>query len=124
MSQLFIRSESIFGLNKIFRSMKILYYLREISKLFDWYFLLPQIKRIQLNYIIILTIVITLTYFNDKRHSENYAILSSRIDSVNNNRAKEQEKYTAKLEYYTDKFNSLLVVLIQQKKEIKQIKED
>jgi hypothetical protein len=123
MSQFFIKSESIFGLNKKCH-MKILYYLREISKLFDWYFLLPQIKRIQLNYIIILTIVITLAYYNDKRHSENYAVLSARIDSVNDNRTKEQEKYTAKLEYYTDKFNSLLVVLIQQKKEIKQIKED
>jgi hypothetical protein len=77
-----------------------------------------------LNYIIILTVVISLAYYNDKRHSENYAILSARIDSVNNSRAKEQEKYTTKLEYYTDKFNSLLVVLIQQKKEIKQIKED
>jgi hypothetical protein len=104
--------------------MKILDYFKEIPKLFDWYFLLPQIKRIQLNYIIILSVVITLAYYNDKRHSENYAILSARIDSVNNNRAKEQEKYTTKLEYYTDKFNSLLVVLIQQRKEIKQIKED
>jgi hypothetical protein len=104
--------------------MKILDFFKEIPKLFDWYFLLPQIKRIQLNYIIILTVVMILAYYNDKRHSENYAILSARIDSVNNNRAKEQEKYTTKLEYYTDKFNSLLVVLIQQRKEIKQIKED
>lgn len=104
--------------------MKILDFFKEIPKLLDWYFLLPQLKRIQLNYIIILSIVFTMAYYNDKRHNENYAILSARIDNVNNNRAKEQEKYTAKLELYTDKFNSLLVVLIQQRKEIKQIKED
>lgn len=104
--------------------MKILDFFREIPKIFDWYFLLPQIKRIQMNYIILLSIVITFAYYNDKRHTENYAVLSARIDSVNNNRTKEQEKYTAKLEYYTDKFNSLLVVLIEQRKEIEQIKKD
>lgn len=104
--------------------MKLLDYFREIPKLFDWYFLMLPIKRIQMNYIIILSIVSTLAYYNDKRHNENYAILSARIDSVNNNRTKEQEKYTAKLEFYTDKFNNLLVVLIEQRKEIEQIKKD
>lgn len=104
--------------------MKILEYFQEIPKLFDWYFLLPPIKRIQLNYIVILALVISLAYYNDKRHSANYAVITARIDSVNNNRAKEQEKYTAKLEFYTDKFNNLLVKLIEQRERIKQIKED
>jgi hypothetical protein len=104
--------------------MNLMDLFSSIPKLFDWYLAMPIIKRIQINYITILTLVIVFTYYNDKRHAANYTILSARIDTINNSRAKEQEKYTAKLEYYTDKFNSLLVVLIQQKKEIKQIKEE
>lgn len=104
--------------------MNLIEIFSAIPRLFDWYLAMPLIKRIQINYITLLALVIGFSYYNDKRHTDNYAVLSSRIDSINNSRAKEQEKYTAKLEYYTDKFNSLLVVLIQQKKEIKQIKEE
>lgn len=103
--------------------MKILDYFKEIPKLFDWYFLLTPIKRIQLNYIILLGLITFLAYKNDERHRQNYAVLSARIDSVNDNRSKEQEKYTGKLEYYTEKFNHLLEIVIQQNKEVKQIKE-
>ncbi|MDR6844499.1 hypothetical protein [Flavobacterium granuli] len=95
--------------------MKILDYFRELPKIFDWYFLLPQIKRIQLNYIILLATVMSIAYYNDKRHRENYTILSTRIDAINNSRTQEQEKYTTKLVYYTDKFNHLLELLIQQR---------
>lgn len=104
--------------------MKILDFFREIPKLFDWYFLLPQLKRIQLNYIVLITSVITLSYYNDKRHRNNYTVLSARNDTINNSRTKEQEKYTAKLEFYTDKFNNLLELLIQQRKEREQIKNE
>lgn len=99
--------------------MKILDFFREIPKLFDWYFTLPQLKRISLNYIVIIALLITLSYYNDKQHRDNYAVLSSRIDSVNDSRAKEQEKYTTKLEYYTEKFNHLLEMLLQKKEQDK-----
>jgi hypothetical protein len=104
--------------------MKILDFFREIPKLFDWYFLLPQLKRLQLNYIILIASVITISYYNDKRHRENYIVLSARNDTINNSRTKEQEKYTSKLEFYTDKFNHLLELLIQQRKEREQIKNE
>ena len=94
--------------------MKYLAYLREIPKLFNWYFTLSPLKRIQLNYIILLTIVLTVAYFNDQQHRENYTIVSNRIDSVNTARAKEQEQYSQKLVYYTEKFNNLLEILIKQ----------
>lgn len=99
--------------------MKILDFFSEIPKLFDWYFRLPQLKRIQLNYIVLISLIIILSYYNDKQHRDNYAVLSARIDSVNNSRAKEQEKYTTKLEYYTDKFNHLLEILLQKKEQDK-----
>lgn len=104
--------------------MKILDFFREIPKLFDWYFLLPALKRIQMNYIILIALIITLSYYNDKRHRDNYTVLSARNDTINNSRTKEQEKYTAKLEFYTDKFNHLLEILMQQKKEKEQINKD
>ena len=104
--------------------MKILDFFREIPKLFDWYFLLPALKRIQMNYIILIALIITLSYYNDKRHRDNYTVLSARNDTIINSRTKEQEKYTAKLEFYTDKFNHLLEILMQQKKEKEQINKD
>jgi hypothetical protein len=104
--------------------MKILDFFREIPKLFDWYFQLPQLKRIQLNYILLIALLFTISYYNDKQHRENYIVLSVRIDAVNNSRTKEQEKYTTKLEFYTDKFNHLLELLIQQKKEREQLKNE
>jgi hypothetical protein len=104
--------------------MKILDYFREIPKLFDWYFLLSQLKRTQLNYIILIASIITISYYNDKQHRENYIVLSNRNDTINNSRTKEQEKYTAKLEFYTDKFNHLLEILIQQRKEREQLKNE
>lgn len=104
--------------------MKILDYFREIPNFFNWYFQLPQLKRIQMNYIVLIALLITLSYYNDKQHRENTAGLSNRIDAINNSRTKEQEKYTTKLEYYTDKFNHLLELLIQQKKEQEQLKKE
>jgi hypothetical protein len=104
--------------------MKYLDYILQFPKLFDWYFTLPAIKRIQLNYILLLTAVASLAYYNDKLHRENTIALSNRIDSTNAIRSQEQEKYTVKLEYYTDKFNHLLEILIEQKKEIKEIKSE
>ena len=104
--------------------MKLLDLFRELPKLFDWYFLLPALKRLQLNYLILIAFVITLSYYNDKRHRDNYMVLSARNDTTNNSRTKEQEKYTAKLEFYTDKFNHLLELLIQQKKEREQLKKE
>jgi hypothetical protein len=104
--------------------MKILDFFREIPKLVDWYFLLPFVKRLQLNYIILIASIITISYYNDKQHRENYTMLSARNDTINNSRTKEQEKYTAKLEFYTDKFNHLLEILIQQRKEREQLKNE
>jgi hypothetical protein len=104
--------------------MKYFNYLLEIPKLFNWYFLLPALKRIQLNYIILIALIILISYKNDKQHRENYTVLSARNDTINNSRTKEQEKYTAKLEFYTDKFNHLLEILLQQKKEREQIKNE
>lgn len=101
--------------------MKIFDYLAQIPNFFNWYFKLALIKRIQLNYITLLTIVISLAYYNDKRHRENYTILSIRVDATNASRAQEQKEYNANLRYYTDKFNHLLELLIQQKEQIKQI---
>ena len=102
--------------------MKILEYFKEILKIFDWYFLLPPIKRIQLNYIALLFVISYLTYSNDSQHRENCILLTNRIDLVNNSRAAEQEKYTQSLQYYTEKFNRLLEILLEQKKENEQLK--
>jgi hypothetical protein len=104
--------------------MKYFDYILQFPKLFDWYFTLPALKRIQLNYIMLLTAVVSIAYYNDKLHRENYTALYNRVDATNDSRSKEQEKYTAKLEYYTDKFNHLLEILIKQKEEIKQIKNE
>ncbi|MFY0481447.1 hypothetical protein ACI6PS_02480 [Flavobacterium sp. PLA-1-15] len=92
--------------------MKILAYFEKIPQLFDWYFRLPQLKRIQFNYIVLLVAIIAAAYYNDKRHRDNYNILSARVDTVNDLRAKEQEGYKKSLEFYTDKFNNLLEKLI------------
>ena len=104
--------------------MKFLDLLSAIPKLFDWYFNMDILKRIQMNYITIIVLILSYFYYSNQEHVETVNILSNRIDAINNSRSKEQEKYTAKLEYYTDKFNNLLVVLIEQKKELKQIKEE
>jgi hypothetical protein len=102
--------------------MMIKEWLSQIPIFFKWYFSLDQLKRIQLNYIFIIAMLILTIYFNDSKHRENYSKLSDRFDSVSNNRYKEQEKYTTKLEFYTDKFNNLLEKLIEQKQKIEEIK--
>jgi hypothetical protein len=104
--------------------MKILEFFKEIPKIVDWYFGLTQSKRMNLNYIILIIAIAAAGYWNDSKHNENYTILSNRIDAVNNLRAKEQERYTIKLESYTDKFNVLLEKLIEQKKEVEQLKNE
>lgn len=104
--------------------MKILVeYFKEIEKLFDWYFHLTPIKRIQLNYIVILGFLAYLAYKNDEQHKENYIMLSLRIDSVNNARAKEQREYTENLKFFTEKFSDLSKELLYQKERVQQIKE-
>lgn len=104
--------------------MKILVeYFKEIEKLFDWYFHLTQIKRIQLNYIIVLVTLAYLAYKNDEQHRENYTTLSHRIDSVNNARTKEQREYIENLRYYTEKFSDLSKDFLQQRERVQQIKE-
>lgn len=104
--------------------MKLFEFLKQIPGLFDWYFKLSPLKRIQLNYIVLLFCVLTLFYFNDKFHRENLNSLSIRIDLINDSRAKEQEKYTARLEFYTEKFNNLLEMLLRQEKKIEAIKKE
>lgn len=104
--------------------MKILEYFKEIPKLFDWYFGLSQSRRMNLNYIIIIIAIVAAGYWNDKKHNEYNTVLTNRIDTINNLRAKEQERYTIKLESYTDKFNRLLEKLIEQKKEVEKLKND
>jgi len=94
----------------------------EASRIFTWYFTLTAIKRIQVNYVVLLIFVITISYLNDKQHRENYMALSNRNDIINNSREKEQAKYTLKLEFYTDKFNHLLEVLIHQREARQEIK--
>lgn len=102
--------------------MKFLDYLKDIPNLVNWYFQLQLHKRVQLNYIILLATVMTIAYYNDKQHRNNYTVLSTRIDTINNARTQEQEKYTTKLVYYTDKFNHLLEILIQQREERAELK--
>lgn len=97
--------------------MKLIEWFKAIPTLFDWYFKLTQIKRIQFNYIVIIAVLLTIFYYNDAKHRETNLALTTRVDSVNSNREKEQEKYTKKLEYYTDKFNGLLEMLIAKKTE-------
>ncbi|UYW02129.1 hypothetical protein K5I29_04305 [Flavobacterium agricola] len=97
--------------------MKILEVIKVLPGVFDWYFKLTPLKRIQLNYIVLIAVLLTLFYYNDSNHRENNMALTNRIDSVNINRAIEQEKYTKQLEYYTEKFNSLLERLIHQRNE-------
>lgn len=104
--------------------MKLLELFPALQKIFDWYFNMDNLKRIQMNYIIVLILLITYIYYSHQTYVANITILSTRIDTINNSRTQEQEKYTAKLEYYTDKFNNLLVILIEQRKELKEIKED
>lgn len=104
--------------------MKILELFSAIPKLFDWYLNMDTIKRFHINYITVIISLLTYFYYTNKNYAENTTLLTNRIDTINNSRTKEQEKYTAKLEFYTDKFNNLLVVLIEQRKEIKQIKEE
>lgn len=104
--------------------MKILVeYFKEIEKLFDWYFHLAPIKRIQLNFIIILVCLAYLTYKNDEQHRENYRILSVRTDSISNARSKEQKEYTKSIQLYTEKYYELWEKLLKQKEEVQQIKE-
>lgn len=104
--------------------MKFLELFTAIPKLFDWYFNMESIRRVQLNFIVVLGLVFTYIYYTNKAYAENITILSTRIDTINNSRTKEQEKYTAKLEYYTDKFSDLLFKIDRQKEELKQLKEE
>lgn len=104
--------------------MKITEYIDKIPKLFDWYFQLVPTKRIQLNYIVIISIILFLAYKNDSRHQENYNELSAKLDKVNNERAKDQKDYAKNLEFYVEKFNHLLEMLIHQENEINKMKEE
>lgn len=97
--------------------------LTEIRGIFKWYFDLTSQKRIQVNYIMLLLTIGILSYYNDKQHKANYLALSNRIDNTNNSRSLEQANYTKKLEYYTDKFNHLLELLIKEGQERKKIEE-
>lgn len=104
--------------------MKVLIeYLKEFQKLFDWYFQLTQIKRTQLNNWIVIAFLLYLTYKNDEQHRINYKVLSDRIDTINNARAKEQGEYVKGLEFFTKKYSDLFEKLLSQKQEIQQIKE-
>lgn len=102
--------------------MLIKEWLSQIPIFFKWYFSLSPIKRIQFNYICIIAALILTLYLNDSKHRENYNKLSDRTNAISDSRYKEQEKYTAKLEFYTDKFNNLLEKLIEQKQAIEKIK--
>lgn len=102
--------------------MKINEYIDKIPKLFDWYFQLVPTKRIQLNYIVIIAVIVSLAYKNDRRHQENSDLLSAKLDAINNERAKDQKEYAKNLEFYVEKFNHLLEMLILQEKEINKIK--
>lgn len=102
----------------------ILDLLSAIPKLFDWYFNMEAIRRVQLNFIVVLCIVFTYIYYTNKANAANITVLATRLDNANDSRAKEQEKYTAKLEYYTDKFSGLLDKIDKQKEELKQLKEE
>jgi hypothetical protein len=95
--------------------MKLLEIFQQISKLFDWYFQLQPIKRIQLNYILLLALVLTAAYYNDKQHRDNYKNVVNRMDVVNDARSKEQAGYTKNLEFFTEKFNHLLEISYQEK---------
>lgn len=104
--------------------MKILVeYFKEIEKLFDWYFHLTQIKRIQFNYIAILISLATLAYKNDEQHRKNYSAMCARVDIISNARAQEQKEYAESLQIYFEKVTSLLEKSLRQKEELKQIKE-
>ncbi|MEO8534257.1 MAG: hypothetical protein ABI441_10915 [Flavobacterium sp.] len=104
--------------------MKFLEIFSAIPKIFDWYFGMESTKRIQLNFIVVLMLLFTYIYYTNKAYADNITILANRLDTANDSRAKEQEKYTAKLEYYTDKFSELLFKLDKQKEELKQIKDE
>lgn len=104
--------------------MKFLELFTLIPKIFDWYFNMENLRRVQLNFIVVLCLLFTYIYYTNKAYAENITILATRLDNSNDARAKEQEKYTAKLEYYTDKFSELLFKIDKQKEELKQIKED
>lgn len=88
--------------------MKFLEITKQVPKLFDWYFSLSQIKRIQLNHIVLLLAIVTAAYYNDKQHRDINQNLIVRINRSDDARAKEQSSYTKSLENYTQKFNDLL----------------
>lgn len=111
-----MKEASLFG--------KFIEFLGKIPQLFDWYFGLAPTKRMNFNYITIITVLVIAGYWNDHKHSENYTALSKRIDDSYNLRAQDQERYTVSLEKYTDKFNLLLEKLIEQKKEVIQLKQE
>jgi len=98
--------------------------IKEVKNALGWYFLLKNENRIRTNYIVMIALLLMLSYRNDKQHRENYIDLCHRNDAINNSRTKEQEKYTVKLEFYTDKFNRLLEILLKQKEEQKKINKD
>jgi len=104
--------------------MKILVeYFKEIEKLFDWYFHLTPIQRIQLNHIVILIFLAFLTYKNDEQHRKNNFVLRAGIDATNNARSREQKEYIENLKYFTEKYSNLYEKLLRQREEMQQIKE-
>lgn len=95
--------------------MKIFDFLHKIRDFFDWYLGIPTVKRIQINYIAFIAIIITGAYYNDKQHRENYLALTARIDATNDSRSKEQEKYAQNLQYYTEKYSELYKEILNTK---------
>jgi len=85
---------------------------------------MTPIKRIQFNHLVVLFASWVILYFNDSQHRKHNALLTSGIDTVNNLRAKDQERYTTKLESYSDKFKNFSEELLKQEKELNQIKKE
>jgi len=104
--------------------MKFLDLFNQIPRLYNWYSDLSPTKRKDFNYIILLIASWSILVYNDRQHRENNTILTDRIDSVNNLRSKDQERYTGNLEYYTNSFKSFSEQILKQKEEIKNIKKD
>ena len=103
---------------------KLIEFLGKAPQIIDWYFGLTPTRRMNLNYITIITVIVTASYYNDHKHNENYTAISNRIDAVNNLRSKEQERYTVKLESYADKFKDVFEKITLQKNEVKQLKQE
>jgi len=98
--------------------------VEKIPKLYNWYSKMSPENRIQFIYIVLLVASWTILYFNDSQHKANNAALTIGINRVNDLRSKDQERYTTNLEFYTNKFADIFERQLEQKEEIKQIKED